>query len=83
MNVLGNAMYAVNQSRTSTLFLTGGTGLYDFGGTQLGLNSGLFWRKQVSDNVHLFGMPRVHVVFADTTPWMVQFTMGAQFSLGG
>ena len=81
LNLLANSMVAVNQSRTSALFLMGGTGLYDFGGTELGLNSGLFWRKQVSDQVHLFGMPRVHVVFADTTPWMVQFTMGAQFSI--
>jgi hypothetical protein len=83
LNILANTMFAVSQSRTSALFLMGGTGLYDFGGTELGLNTGLFWRKQVSDNVHLFGMPRLHVVFADTTPMMIQFTMGAQFSLGG
>ena len=76
-------MYAVNQTRSSALFLTGGTGLYDFGGTELGINSGLFWRKQVSDKVHLFGMPRLHIVFADSTPMMFQLTMGAQFSLGG
>jgi len=81
-NLIVNTLYAVNQTRNSALFLMGGTGLYDFGGTQLGLNTGLFWRKQVSDNVHLFGMPRLHVVLADSTPIMIQFTMGAQFSIG-
>jgi len=83
LNVLVNTLYAVNRTRSSTLFLMGGTGLYDFGGTQLGLNGGLVWRKQVSDNVHLFGMPRLHVVLTDSTPTMIQLTMGAQFSLGG
>ncbi len=81
LNLIANTLYAVNQTRSSDLFLMGGTGLYDFGGMQLGLNSGLFWRKQVSDNVHLFGMPRLHVVLTDNTPMMVQLTMGAQFSL--
>ena len=82
LNLIVNAMYAVNQTHNSALFLMGGTGLYDFGGTQLGLNTGLFWRKQVSESVHLFGMPRLHLVLADNTPIMIQFTMGAQFSLG-
>ena len=54
LNVLVNTLYAVNRTRNSALFLMGGTGLYDFGGTQLGLNGGLVWRKQVSDNVYLF-----------------------------
>ncbi len=80
-NVLVNAMYAVNQTRNSTLFLIGGTGFYDFGGMELGLNSGLLWRKQVGDKAHLFGMPRLHVVMADNTPMMFQLTMGAQFSM--
>ncbi|MHC4676417.1 MAG: hypothetical protein ACYTBZ_28345 [Planctomycetota bacterium] len=83
INVIVNTLYAVSQTRNSALFLMGGTGIYDFGGTQLGLNTGLVWRKQVSDNVHLFGMPRLHVVLTDTTPMMIQLTMGAQFSLGG
>jgi hypothetical protein len=83
LNLLANTLYAVNQTRNSALFLMGGTGLYDFGGTQLGLNTGLLWRRQVSDNWHLFGMPRMHVVFTDNTPLMIQLTMGAQFSLGG
>jgi len=82
-NLIANTMYAVSQARTSALFLMGGSGLYDFGGMQLGLNTGLFWRKQVSNNVHLFGMPRLHVVLTDNTPMMIQLTMGAQFSLGG
>ncbi len=83
LNILVNTLYAVNQTRSSTLFLSGGTGLYDFGGMQLGLNTGLVWRQQVSDNVYLVGMPRFHVVFTDNTPMMIQLTMGAQFSLGG
>jgi hypothetical protein len=83
LNLIANTLYAVSQSRKSALFLMGGTGLYDFGGTQLGLNTGLVWRTQVSDKVHLFGMPRLHVVLADSTPMMIQLTMGAQFSLGG
>ena len=83
LNLLVTTMYGLSQSRSSSLFLMGGTGLYDFGGTQLGLNTGLFWRKQVGDNWHLFGMPRLHVVMADSTPMMIQLTMGAQFSLGG
>jgi opacity protein-like surface antigen len=82
-NVIANTLYAVSQTRSSALFLMGGTGLYDFNGMQLGLNTGLVWRKQVSDNVYLVGMPRFHVVFTDTTPMMIQLTMGAQFSLGG
>jgi len=82
-NVIVNSLYAVNQSPTSALFLMGGTGLYDFDGMKTGLNTGLLWRKQVSDNVYLFGMPRLHMVFTDNTPMMVQLTMGAQFSLGG
>ena len=80
-NVLVNALYGVNQTRTSDLFLMGGTGFYDFGGMELGFNSGLFWRKEMSPTWHIFGMPRVHVVMADSTPIMFQFTMGAQFSL--
>jgi len=80
-NFLVNAMYGVAQTRSSDLFLMGGSGLYDFGGTQFGLNSGLFWRHQVSNSVHLYGMPRMHVVLTDSTPLMFQFTMGAQFSL--
>jgi opacity protein-like surface antigen len=83
INLIANTLYAVSQSRKSALFLMGGTGLYDFGGTELGFNTGLVWRRQVSDNVHLFGMPRLHVVLADNTPTMIQLTMGAQFSLGG
>jgi hypothetical protein len=83
VNVLVNSLYAVNQTQKSVLFLSGGTGLYDFGGTQLGLNSGLVWRYQMSDNFYLTGMPRFHVVFTDNTPMMIQLTMGAQFSLGG
>jgi hypothetical protein len=82
-NLIANTLYGLNKTRNSALFLMGGTGLYDFGGMQLGLNTGLFWRKQVSDNVHLFGMPRLHVVLTDNTPMMLQLTMGAQFSLGG
>ena len=80
-NVLVNALYGVAQTRKSDLFLMGGTGLYDFGGFEFGLNTGLFWRHQVSESVHLFGMPRMHVVFTDATPMMFQFTMGAQLSL--
>lgn len=83
VNIIANALYAVNQTRNSALFLMGGPGLYDFGGMQMGLNSGLVWRYQMSDNVYLFGMPRFHVVFTDFTPMMIQLTMGAQFSLGG
>jgi hypothetical protein len=82
-NIIVNSLYALSQTRNSALFLTGGTGLYDFGGMQLGLNSGIVWRKQVSESVHLFGMPRLHVVFTDNTPMMIQLTMGAQFSIGG
>jgi opacity protein-like surface antigen len=82
-NIIVNTLYAVNQTRNSALFLMGGAGLYDFGGTELGINTGLVWRKQVSDKVHLFGMPRLHIVLADNTPTMIQLTMGAQFSLGG
>jgi hypothetical protein len=81
-NVIFNTLYAVNQSRNSALFLMGGPGFYDFGGMELGLNTGLFWRKQVSDKVYLFGMPRLHLVLTDNTPTMIQLTMGAQFSLG-
>lgn len=81
-NVIFNSLYGLNQTRTSALFLMGGTGLYDFGGMKMGLNSGLLWRKQVSDNVYLFGMPRLHVVFTDNTPMMIQLTMGAQFNIG-
>lgn len=80
-NLIVNTLYAVNQTRNSSLFLINGIGLYDFGGTNLGLNTGIVWRKQVSDNVHLFGMPRLHVILADTTPTMFQFTMGAQFGI--
>lgn len=82
-NLIVNTLYGVSQTRNSALFLMGGTGLYDFGGMKAGLNSGLVWRRQVSDNVYLFGMPRMHVVFTDNTPMMIQLTMGAQFSLGG
>lgn len=82
-NLIVNALHGINRTHNSSLFLMGGTGLYDYGGMQLGLNTGLVWRKQVSDNVHLFGMPRLHVVLADNTPMMIQLTMGAQFSLGG
>lgn len=82
-NVIINSLYGVNQTRTSALFLMGGTGLYDFDGMKAGVNTGVLWRKQVSDNVYLFGMPRLHVVFTDTTPMMLQLTMGAQFSIGG
>ncbi len=82
-NVIVNALYGISKTRNSSLFLTGGTGLYDYGGMQMGLNTGLVWRKQVSDKVYLYGMPRLHVVLAETTPMMIQLTMGAQFSLGG
>ena len=80
-NIIVNALYGVNQTRNSDLFLIGGTGLYDFGGMELGLNTGLLWRKEMSPTWHIFGMPRVHVVLADSTPIMFQFTMGAKFSL--
>ncbi len=83
INVLVNSLYAVSQTRKSTLFLSGGPGLYDFGGMQFGINSGLVWRYQMSDNFYLTGMPRFHVVFTDNTPMMIQLVMGAQFSLGG
>lgn len=81
-NLLINSLYGLNQTRTSALFLMGGTGFYDFGGTKMGLNTGLLWRKQVSDNWYLFGMPRVHFVLTDNTPMMIQLTMGAQFNIG-
>jgi opacity protein-like surface antigen len=81
-NLIVNTLYAVNQTRTSALFLMGGTGLYDFGGMKAGFNTGLVWRKQLSPNWYLLGMPRLHVVMTDNTPMMIQLTMGAQFSLG-
>ncbi len=81
VNLIVNTLYAVKQTHNSAIFLTGGTGLYDFGGMKLGLNTGFVGRKQVSDNVHLFAMPRLHIVMADSSPMMFQFTMGAQFSL--
>lgn len=83
INIIANSLYAVNQTRNSALFLMGGTGLYDFGGMKLGLNTGVVWRTQVSDKVHLFGMPRMHLVMTDNTPMMFQLTLGAQFSIGG
>lgn len=81
-NILANGLYAVNQTRNSALFLLGGTGFYDFGGMKLGLNTGIVWRTQISDKVHFFGMPRIHLVMTDNTPTMFQLTLGAQFSLG-
>jgi hypothetical protein len=80
-NIIVNTLYGINQTRNSDLFLMGGTGFYDFDGMEFGLSSGLFWRSQVSPTVHLFGMPRLHIVLADNTPIMFQLTMGAQFSL--
>lgn len=80
-NVIVNALYSLKQTRKSDLFIMGGPGLYDFGGFEPGFNTGLFWRHQVSPSVSIFGMPRVHVVMADATPILFQFTMGAQFSL--
>lgn len=82
LNVIFNSMYGINKTKKSSLFLMGGTGFYDFGGMKLGFNTGLFWRTKVSDNVHLFGMPRLHMVMTDSTPMMIQFTMGAQFAFG-
>lgn len=81
-NLLVNSLYGLNQTRTSALFLMGGTGFYDFGGTKLGLNTGLLWRKQVSNDWYLFGMPRLHVILTDNSPMMIQLTMGAQFNIG-
>jgi opacity protein-like surface antigen len=83
INILVNSLYAVNQTQKSALFLSGGPGLYDFGGMKLGINSGFVWRYQMSDKFYLTGMPRFHVVFTDNTPMMIQLVMGAQFSLGG
>lgn len=80
-NFIVNALYGINQTRNSDLFFIGGTGFYDFGGMELGFNTGLLWRKQVSPKVHIYGMPRVHFIMADNNPMMFQLTMGAQFSL--
>lgn len=82
-NILINTLFAVNQTRSSAFLLMGGAGLYEFGGMQPGVNTGFIWRKQVSDNVYIMGMPRLHIVFTDNTPMMIQLTMGAQFSFGG
>jgi len=82
INVIANSLYAVNQTPKSSLFWMGGAGLYDYGGMEPGINSGFVWRYQVSDDWYLMGMPRMHVVFTDNTPMMVQLTLGAQFSLG-
>jgi hypothetical protein len=83
INILANGLYAVNQSRESAFFLLGGTGLYDFGGMKMGLNGGLIYRRAISDNVYFFGMPRMHIVFTDNTPMMIQLNLGVQFPLGG
>lgn len=83
INILGNVLYAASQTRESAFFLMGGTGLYDFGGMKFGLNTGLIYRKAISDNVYFFGMPRLHIVMTDSTPMMFQLNLGVQFPLGG
>ena len=82
LSILANGLYAMSYDDESAFFLSGGAGLYDYGGMKLGLNAGVLYRKMVSDKVYIYGSPRFHIVFGDVTFELLQLAVGVQFSLG-
>ncbi len=82
LDILANGLYAMSYDDESAFFLSGGAGLYDYGGMKLGLNAGVLYRKMVSDKVYIYGSPRFHLVFGDVTFELLQLAVGVQFSLG-
>ncbi len=82
VNLIGSVLYPLNYTDEKAFYLTGGLGLY--GGTDngLGINGGIVYSFQVAESIQIYGMPRLHIVFVDSTPMMLSLSAGAFFDFG-
>ena len=82
-NILANLLYGMSQNEESAFYFIAGAGFYDYGGTSLGINGGILYEKAFGESMTFFAMPRLHIVFEDNTPMMLQLSSGATFPIGG
>lgn len=78
-NIVAEVLYGLNYTDESGFFLNGGLGIYD---SDVGMCGGFMFRKLVSEKIYIYGMPRLHVIFADSTPMILQLAAGLQFPIG-
>lgn len=83
INILANILYAMNYEDDKGFFLIGGVGFYDYDGMSIGFNGGILYQTALSESITAFGMPRLHIVFEDNTPMMLQLSVGVTFPIGG
>ncbi len=80
-NLLITGLHALEYTDDASIFLTGGIGLYDAGGMKFGLNAGAIYRKMVTEDIGIYVMPRLHLVFANDMYELVQLAVGIQIPL--
>ena len=81
LNILGSILYAMSYEDNSGLMLTAGAGIYG-GFDSFGINGGIVYSHPVSESIQIYGMPRLHIVFDDSTPMMLSLSAGAFFDFG-
>jgi len=83
-NILFNGLYAFNYVEDETGFFgTFGGGFYGGSDTNFGINGGILYSKLISETISLYGMPRLHIIFADGTPMILQLAVGVLIPIGG
>jgi hypothetical protein len=81
-NILFNGLYAFNYTRETGFYLTFGGGFYGGNDTNFGINGGIVYSKLISETISLYGMPRLHIIFADETPMILQLAVGIHIPIG-
>ncbi len=82
ISFLASGLYALSYMRASMLLLNAGIGLYDHGVTDLGFFGGVMYQRLMTETMSLFVLPRLHIVFADQSMYMLQVLVGLHFWLG-
>lgn len=82
LNFLFNGAYTLRYDEETGFYLLFGGGLYDTGETEIGINGGISYTKQLTPTLNLVGAPRLHLILADETVMLLQLTVGVQFILG-
>ena len=79
---LFSALYAMSYMQKAMLMLNAGAGLYDTGGSDLGLFGGVMYQRLLKSTMSLYLLARLHFIMAGDTITMLQFAVGLHFWLG-
>jgi len=82
VNFGGIIWYNLQDQDQQDLFLCGGVAMYDMGDSEFGFNGGVVYNYMVSDNIGIFGMPRLHVVMSDPSAMMLSISAGVHLPFG-